>query len=468
MADCYDALRAFPAFKELADDRIEWICERVEEQYFTAGEAIVAEGDEPKGFYIQVEGVALISRKSGTESLPLGRHEAPSFYGEVQIFSEEMVPITLTAINPIKAYLMQKDDFRDLLISSRPFEKLVFRTMGQRLRNLESFIRGREKVASLGTLSAGLAHELNNPAASLARTMDKIMPVIRILEEWNIEYGKSYKDDAHTDGWRELREKAYENITNSNISSREADEREEKLADWLEGYGVPEPWKWAPPLALSGIEIDEILPLQEVWKNHRLEHLRHQGVRWLALSCELYSMVHDGQNASKRISDLIGAVKSYSYMNKDARQKVDIHKGIEDTLLMLKSKWKYGIEIIRDYDENLPNIEVIGSELNQVWTNLLDNAIDAMDEKGVITIRTFKENQHVCVDIEDNGPGIPSNIQARVFEPFFTTKEPGKGTGLGLEISHRIIENRHHGSICLKSQPGSTCFHIRLPISSEG
>ncbi len=463
--ECYRELRAFPAFKEISDDRIHWMCDHVETLEYDQGAVVVKEGETPQGFYILVDGHIIVTKRTGAEDIPAGRQDAPNFFGEVQLFSEEKIPVTLTTTTPCKLYLMKMDDFRELMLSSRPFEKSIFKAIAERSRGLESFIRGREKMASLGTLSAGLAHELNNPAASLARTMEKIMPLIRQLEIWNLEYGRAYLDDEHTEKWLKLRERAFENITQQVVDSRTAQKREDAFYEWLEEYGVPEPWKWAPSLAISGVDIEEITELQDVWKDHPEEPMRHQGIRWLALSCEVYSMIYDGQNASKRISTLVGAIKSYSYMDKDARQRVDVHRGIEDTLLILKNKWKYGIEIVREYDDSLPEIEVYGSELNQVWTNILDNAIDAMDGKGTITLRTYKEDRFLCVDLEDTGPGIPKEVQSRIFEPFFTTKEPGKGTGLGLEICRRIIENRHRGSICVQSEPGKTCFHIALPIN---
>jgi signal transduction histidine kinase len=463
---CISDLRDFEAFKSLSEERLQWMCDHVTPLPVSEGGVVVREGDAPRGFYILTHGSLLITKHTNGEDIPAGRQEAPNFFGEVQVFTEDPAPVTLTATCDCRIYLMEKDRFRELMLASRDFERTVFRAIASRARGLESFIRTREKMAALGTLAAGLAHELNNPASSLARTMERLYPKIVELEGMTMHYGQRNVPAAHTAEWQSLRNRGCQAICEGAYGGRALREREDAFLDWLEEENVPEAWELAPHLAASGLSVEEIRPLHACWQRED-GPMRYQGVRWLAISFEVAGMIVDGQKASGRISGLVKAIKSYSYMDQNAKVRANLHQGLEDTLTMMRPRLKYGVEVARDYDETLPALEVYGSELNQVWTNLIDNAVDAMDGKGRLTIRTRREGQFVMVEIEDSGPGIPKDLQSRIFEPFFTTKEVGKGTGLGLEISQRIIENRHGGTITVRSQPGQTIFQVALPLPKE-
>ncbi|MEM9809195.1 MAG: ATP-binding protein, partial [Cyanobacteria bacterium P01_D01_bin.56] len=241
-------------------------------------------------------------------------------------------------------------------------------------------------------------------------------------------------------------------------------EREEKILAWLEDYGVAEPWKLAEPIAAGNIEIATLDELMLRWRNDTTE-LRDMGLRWLALSFEVMTMIHSGLQGAERVSALVQSMRSYSYLDRGAKQQVDVHQGIEDTLQLLSHKLKQGVKIQRAYDPTVPKIMAFGSELNQVWTNLIDNSIDAMDEQGNLKIVTVNKGDRVDVKIIDSGTGIPAKIQSRIFEPFFTTKTVDKGSGLGLDNVRRIVENRHRGSIILESEPGKTCFIVCLPVN---
>ncbi|MEM9979899.1 MAG: ATP-binding protein, partial [Cyanobacteria bacterium P01_D01_bin.2] len=320
----------------------------------------------------------------------------------------------------------------------------------------------------LGTLSAGLAHELNNPAAALVRVLKELQPAVLELQRMNLVYGQRQVDEEHTQKWLEIRDRGLGAIADPENDPLAQGDREDALADWLEDYGVENAWKLAEPLAAGRVEPAELDALMDRWRDDTTE-LRDMGLRWLALSFEVMGMVHSGLDGAERISTLVQSMKSYSYMDRAAQQRVNIHDGIEDTLRLFAFKLKHGIKVKRHYDKTLPEIMAFGSELNQVWTNLIDNAIDALDESfsgesPEITIRTCQKNGRLRVEIEDNGPGIPPEIINRLTEAFFTTKPMGKGSGLGLDVSRRIIENRHGGSLLIESEPGRTCFVVALSL----
>ncbi|MBD2095547.1 cyclic nucleotide-binding domain-containing protein [Trichocoleus sp. FACHB-591] len=460
---CIEDLLKLEAFQHLSQTRLEWVCDRTQTVMVQAGETLIQERDPHRGLFILVKGQMLITRRSEGTEIPLGRHQAPAFFGEVQVLTDEPAPVTLRAITDCHLHEIEASDFLTLLHECRTFERMVFRIVEQRLRGLESFIRGREKMAALGTLAAGLAHELNNPAAALVRALREMPPAILELQRMNLVYGKRQVDDAHTQQWLQTRDVGYDLILNNRVDAVTLSDRTEILENWLEDYGVSQAWKLAEPLAEGGVETETLDQLMVRWRDDPTE-LREIGLQWLSLSFEVISMIKHGLRGAERISELVQAMKSYSYLDQGTRQEVDVHQGLEDTLRLFAHKLKQGVQVKRCYDKQLPKLLVYGSELNQVWTNLIDNAIDAMNGKGVLTITTQRKEHSVRVDIMDSGDGIPPEIQSRIFEPFFTTKAVGKGSGLGLEAVRRIVENRHQGTILVESQPGNTCFSICLPL----
>ncbi|MEM6837367.1 MAG: ATP-binding protein [Cyanobacteria bacterium P01_C01_bin.120] len=467
---CTNALLQIPLFQTLPPERLQWICERSTHILLAAGEVLVSEGEPPRGFFIQMSGQITVSRRANGVDMPVGRHESPSFFGEIQVLTEDAVPVTLTADIDTDLYQLKCPDFLDVLHSCREFERDIFRTVEQRLRGLQSFIQTREKMAALGTLAAGLAHELNNPAAALVRVLKDVQPALLELQRMNLVYGQQQVDEAHTQEWLTVRDRGYEAIAQPSRDPMAQSDREEALADWLEDYGVDNAWELAEPLATGQVAPETLNTLVARWRDSSTE-LRDMGIRWLALSFEVMGLVQSGLDGAERISTLVQSMKSYSYMDRAAQQQVNIHDGIEDTLRLFAFKLKYGIQVKRQYESDLPPIMAFGSELNQVWTNLLDNAIDALNEEPptnappTVTIRTCHKEQSLRVEFEDNGPGIPIDIKNRILDPFFTTKPMGKGSGLGLDIARRIVENRHSGSLMVDSIPGRTCFIVLLPLS---
>ncbi len=460
---CIEDLLTLELFQTLPRKRLDWICDRSQIFDLRTDEVLAYEGDPASGFFILLSGRLGLTRRSDGMEMPIGQHEAPSFMGEIPVLTGDPNPVTVRALTDCRLYKLSSEDFLTLLHECRSFEQMIFKIVAKRSRGLESFIRNREKMAALGTLAAGLAHELNNPAAALVRALRDITPALLELQRMNLVYGQHQVDAEHTAQWIQARDQGYETITHKRVDPMTLSDREDELLDWLEDYGVDDAWKIAGPLAEGGIAITTLEELTERWQDDQTE-MGSMGLRWLALSFEVMSMITSGLRGAERIAELVQSMKSYSHLDQGARQLVDVHEGLEDTLRLFSYKLKQGVEIRRSYSLEMPKIWAYGSELNQVWTNLIDNAIDAMDEKGILEIITTTYSDRIEIQITDSGSGIPPEIKSRIFEPFFTTKPVGKGSGLGLEVVRRIVEIRHQGSIAVNSQPGKTQFTICLPV----
>ena len=459
---CSQELLKLELFQKLEAERLNWICDRATEINLPKGEALVEEGDPHRGFFILVSGTMGITRFSEGVKMPIGQHQAPSFFGEIQIMTDDPAPVTLTALIDCVAYEITSKDFLELTHYCRDFERTVFKTIQRRIKGLQSFIQNREKMAALGTLAAGLAHELNNPSSAVVRALQDVTPAMLELQRMNLVYGQRNVEEEHTAKWLKVRDEGYDFIINRRANPLELMDKEDAILDWLEDYGVESAWKLAEPLAAGNVSPQSLDELTQRWRNETTE-LRDMGVRWLALSFEVMTAIQAGLRGAQRVSELVQSMRSYSHLDRGAKQSVNVHQGIEDTIQLLSYKLKQGIEIKRNYDSSLPEIQAYGSELNQVWTNLIDNSIDAIADKGKIEITTINKGDRIAIKIIDSGSGIPPEIHSRIFEPFFTTKSIGKGSGLGLDAVRKIVENRHLGSITLESQPGMTCFNVCLP-----
>ena len=323
----------------------------------------------------------------------------------------------------------------------------------------EEELRQSEKLAALGKLSAGLAHELNNPAAAAQRASSQLRDTLERLSVAAVQLGEQ---GLTTEQWAGLaRAVEVDAATSATLSALERADREEELAGWLGSHNVDNAWQLAPPLVAAGIEGST---LEEVTAGMPGSAVP-SAVAWLSESLTAGELLGTLTTTTTSMSELVGAVKSYSYMDQAAQQEVDIHEGLESTLRILRHKLGDNVEIVRDFDPQIPEFSVLAGELNQVWTNLLDNAIDAVGSEGGITLRTALDGDHALVEICDDGPGVPVEIQSRIFDPFFTTKEVGQGTGLGLDVVRRIVTDRSGGSIEVHSEPGDTRFQVRLPLA---
>ncbi|MBK9125078.1 MAG: response regulator [Chloroflexi bacterium] len=332
----------------------------------------------------------------------------------------------------------------------------------KRLRDLEQaylhqemMLRQSEKLATLGRLSAGMAHELNNPAAAVQSGSKQI----RQQFEKNLRLGQRLRLDAGTLGGL-VNAVMTAVATPQVLDSLTRSDYEQELADWLEGNGIENAWELAPDVTAMGLRVaDGQRILEQVGPDALADTLA-----WMAGSYAILSVSKEVQEAAQRMSELVKALKTYTYMDRAPVQNVNIHEGLENTLVMMRSRLGHGIQINRDYDESIPVVEAFSSELNQVWTNLVDNAAAAMNGHGQLSIRTRLAHDRVVVEICDTGPGIPPDIQPKIFDPFFTTKPIGEGTGLGLNISYNIIVQKHKGEITVDSEPGRTCFTVSIPL----
>jgi signal transduction histidine kinase len=338
----------------------------------------------------------------------------------------------------------------------------------KRLRDLEQaylqqevMLRQSEKLATLGRLSAGMAHELNNPAAAIQRGAKQME--LSFEQHLDAELGlDALNAHAHTlQHLVEIVRTCQENQIELDPLSRS--DREYELSNWLERQQVDAAWELAPDLVEMGFRIAELEKLAALHTQQELPIM----LRWMATGITILNVVDAVNEAARRITDMVKALKTYTYLDRAPVQNVDVHEGLENTLIMLRSRLGRGVMVHREYAHNLPLIEAYSSELNQVWTNLIDNAVAAMNGQGEITLLTRQDGERIIVEITDNGPGIPEEIQPKIFDPFFTTKAPGEGTGLGLNISYNIIAQKHKGEITVTSQPGKTCFQVKLPLTMD-
>ena len=331
------------------------------------------------------------------------------------------------------------------------------------LRSAEAALRQSERMATLGTLAAGVAHELNNPAAAAKRATQHLAASLAKLQNAATRLGRLDDDPRMTAAVRGMVEGHRDDATMASLDPLRRNDLEADVEDWLDQQGVEDSWDLAPSLVSAGITASQLSRLAEEWGANGPPI-----VEWIARARAVRSLADEISKAATRISEIVGTLKSYTFLDQAQRQSVDVVTGIEDTLRLLRTSIEPGITVAREYAPGLRPIEAIGSELNQVWTHLMRNAIDATGGTGRVTIRTRNDSAGVVVEIEDNGPGISSGDQPRVFDAFFTTKEPGKGTGMGLATCRNIVVKNHGGTIEVSSSPGRTTFTVRLPRSQPG
>jgi signal transduction histidine kinase len=454
-------LRPIDLFDELDDDALAEFAAVAELREFEEGDVVSEHSEPPPGLLCLLEGTFVNSRLVDGRLEAAGRQEAPTWSAAIAVLTEDVLPVRMAAGPVCRVAIIPAEDFRRLALAHPTVHRHVMLQVGPVMARITGYEQNRERLASLGTMAAGLAHELNNPAAAVRRAAEAMGEALDVLGRAPGEFVESGIEREDAGRIVELQREAIARAeAQEDVDALDAADAEDALLERLEDLGVPEPWKIAEPLAAAGIDEDWL---------QRLTTLAGRGtpaaLEWVAASLSARSLADELRESAERMSNLVGAVKSYAYMDRGGVVEVDVHEGLKTTMMVLKHKLKHAaIQVVKDFDKTLPRITVHGSELNQVWTNLLDNAITALGESGTLTLRTRRDGPCILVEITDDGPGIAPDVIDHVFDPFFTTKGVGEGTGLGLDTARRIVVERHGGSISVDSVPGETTFHVWLPI----
>ncbi len=459
-----DVLRSIALFDGLTDDQLHELMTDADELPFEHGQELFREAQPADYWWVLLEGAIQLVRHVGHEETVIGVMESPGQWAGGFRAWDEHGRYLATGQGKVRGHVLRvpADALRDRASAWFPFGVHLIKGLVHSVRNIESVARQREALVALGTLAAGLAHEINNPASAATRAVDaledshdNLLSSLRRLAEGAVSPAQFIALDA-------MRQELDPQSTGS--SPLEVADREEALSDWLADHDVERDWLIAPALAAAGCDVVWCERAADLLDGARLE----AGLEWVANSLASATLLAEVKESTRRISELVAAVRSYSQLDRASLQQTDITEGIESTLVMLAHKLRDGITVVRDYDSDVPRIEAIAGELNQVWTNLIDNAIDAMDGKGTLRVSTCVDDNGVLVEIGDTGKGMPEEVRARAFEPFYTTKEVGKGTGLGLDISRRIVVQRHGGDIAIESRADETVLRVRLPLRPTG
>jgi signal transduction histidine kinase len=459
-----DELRTLFLFEKLSDEQLEWLCERGHVERHEPG-VVVAEGDPATCFYVLLDGSIALSRRVGGQDVETTRTDQRGAYaGAWTAFLEDgstsTYTATMRALTASRLYTLGAHDFAELMQQWFPMALHLLEGVFYGNRRTQQIVGQREQLLALGSLSAGLTHELNNPAAAAVRATSSLRDRVAGMRHKLAKIAGGAWDRRQLETLMELQERAAEQVAKApELTPLEASDREDELADWFDDHEIAGGYDLAPTFVQAGLDVawlERVLALVD-------DGMLDGAVRWLNYTIETELLMNEIEDATTRISTLVGAAKQYSQMDRSPHQVLDVHELLDSTLVMMSRKIG-DIRVVKDYDRSLPDIPVYGAELNQVWTNLVDNALQAMDGTGTLTIRTSRADDRVRVEIADTGPGIPDDVVGRIFEPFFTTKPVGKGTGLGLDISWRIVVNKHHGDLAVESHPGDTRFQVLLPI----
>lgn len=453
-------LRKSPIFQGLSDEELKQLMDMAEPVSLRAGDLLIRQGAPGDAAYVLIRGDFEVQKQSGQSLIKIDVRNPGDVVGEMALLSRTPRSASIIAKTDAEALRIPQEAFEKLLRSSTTAAMAILHWVMARLNQNESLLHQQEKMAALGTMSAGLAHELNNPAAAAQRSAAQSKEIQARWLSLTHQIERAALQEGQTDWLDDFIGEASRRFESPlKLEALEKIDLVDQLQSWLETSGIESAWELAPAMVNFGWNIESF----ERLKSNLSPTLFSLSVRWLGTGCLMMNLLSEVLQTTDRISQIVRAVKSYTYLDQAPLLEVDVHEGLESTLVIMQHKLKKGVTIKRDYSPNLPRIEAYASELNQVWTNIIDNAVDAMHGKGEIKIKTYEEDHRVIVEIADNGPGIPEKIQSRIFEPFYTTKAPGQGTGLGLHISHDIIANRHHGQLLVESKPGETRFKIILP-----
>jgi signal transduction histidine kinase len=457
-------LRPIGLFDGLSDEQLAQLLAVGEEVAVEPGVELFVEGDHADSWWVLVSGALDLVRRVGREDVAVGRMDVPGRWaGGFRAWDEQGVYLaTGRGASPGRVLRVPAEALRGLMDAWFPFGVHLVSGLYRTARSIESTARQRDSLVTLGRLAAGLAHEINNPASAAVRAVDSLdatattlLDALTRLAEGEVTAEQFVALDALR---REVPPRTA--LADPLVVADATDE----LAAWLAARGVGREWDIAPPLAAAGIDVGWCERAAAVLGDGPvLEH----GLEWVASTLAARTLVAEVRESTHRVSDLVSAVRSYTQMDRASRQDVDVREGLESTLVMLGHKLREGVRVTRQYADDLPRIEANPGELNQVWTNLVDNAVDAMQGAGTLRITTSSVDGWVVVEVGDTGPGLTPEAATRAFEAFYTTKEVGQGTGLGLDIARRIVVERHGGTIELVPTPAETVLRVRLPVSPQ-
>ncbi len=460
-----DELRTLFLFEKLNEEQLDWLCQHGHTIHAEPGQ-VYAEGDDATCFYVLLSGTLVMSKLIGGDDVEVTRSSQVGAYtGAWQAYMGERAPKTygnsLRVIVPSRLLVLDAADLALIMKEWFPMAVHLLEGLFWGQQNIQRTTDQRERLLALGSLSAGLTHELNNPAAAAVRATSDLRSRVAGMRHKLGAISAGSWDRATLEQLIQLQEKAVEQVAKApTLSPMEATDREDALGEWFEDHDIAGGWDLAPTFVQAGLAADWLDEVEAVVGDDVLEG----AVRWINYSVETELLMNEIEDSVTRISSLVQSAKQYSQLDRAPFQVIDVHELLDATLLMLSAKIGKQITVVKDYDRTLPHISAYASELNQVWTNIIDNAVQAMADGGTLTLRTARDEDWLLVEIGDTGPGIPDEIKNRIFEPFFTTKPVGQGTGLGLDISWRIVVKKHHGDLKVISAPGDTRFQIRLPL----
>ena len=460
-----DDLRKIAIFSDLTEEQLAWLTQQAEEVCVDRGEALIHEGEPAEYMFIFFEG-ELRARSERSSDQRYYSATAGDVTGLLPFSRLQTFQATGRAVEPLRVARLHKQIFPEMLQRMPVLTERLVALMLDRVRETTRESDQRDKLAALGKLSAGLAHELNNPAAAVKRAAGAILEVRKELRASYLRLDQRSLTREQRTYIADCEERAIQVIQNpeiAHLSALERSDREQELEDWLQSQAVQEPWKIAATLAEAGFNPSNLQEMSTVVGADAL----HDVLSRVSYALQAARMVKEMDQSATRIFDLVQAVKEYTYMDQAPEQEIDIHAGIESTLTILAYKLRTkSIDVEREYDRSIPKVCAYAVELNQVWTNLIANAIDAMSEGGVLRVRTCEDPRDVVVEVHDNGSGVPPDILPRIFEPFFTTKGVGEGTGLGLDTAMRVVR-KHRGDLSVKSKPGATVFRVSIPKAAS-
>jgi signal transduction histidine kinase len=455
-------------FESLTDRQLAWLAEKGTVREYPARSTVFAEGDPAEYLFVLLSGTLTLSQHVHQDDVETVRTDQRGVYmGAVQAYLRDDAAAgakyraSMRAITDCAFFVLTAEDFAEMVREWFPMALHLLEGLFFGMRNNQAVIGERQRLASLGSLTSGLMHELNNPVAATVRATAALRERVTGMRHKLGMLASGRIPAEQLRALTELVEPILERAAKApELSPVQTGDREDELADWMDAHGVPDGWNLAPTFVAGGLDVD---CLEEIARTVAPD-LLDRSLSWIGYALETEQLMADIEDAGSRISSLVTAAKQYSQLDRASHQWIDVHDGLKSTLVMLKHQIGEGVRVVKDLDLTLPRIPAYPGALNQVWTNLIDNALQAMDGQGTLTVRTALDVDRVLVEIGDTGPGIPPELRQRVFEPFFTTKPVGEGTGLGLDISYRIVVNEHGGDITFTSRPGDTRFQVRLPL----